>query len=131
MGILGFISNRFCLIVRARASTPDGADAVRQLRNLCVDAEGPAAPFTKTPRGAMLVALISVVVRNVGLQDKVGALRALSLLKANDDALRRAARAGASRRWRKGCGTKTARDGRARTRRERWARWRARRTCAR
>ena len=83
------------LVQRARASTPDGADAVRQLRNLCVDAEGPAAPFTKTPRGAMLVALISVVVRNVGLQDKVGALRALSLLKANDDALRRAARAGA------------------------------------
>ena len=32
--------------------------------------------------------------RNVGLHDKVGALRALQLLKANDEALRRLARAG-------------------------------------
>ena len=68
---------------------------MRQLRNLCVDAEGPAAPFTKTPRGAALVALISVVTRCVGTRDRVGALRALSLLRANDDALRSAARAGA------------------------------------
>lgn len=69
-------------------------DAVRALRRLAVDAEGPGAPFTKTPRGMQLLRLISVVVRNVGLSDKVGALRALQLLKANDEALRRLAAAG-------------------------------------
>jgi len=69
-------------------------DAVRALRRLAVDAEGPGAPFTKTPRGMQLLRLISVVVRNVGLSDKVGALRALQILKANDEALRRLGAAG-------------------------------------
>ena len=69
-------------------------DAVRALRRLAVDAEGPGAPFTKTPRGTQLYRLISVVVRNVGLSDKVGALRAMQLLKANDEATRRLAAAG-------------------------------------
>ena len=63
------------------------ARAIRRLRELAVDAEGPGAPFTKTPRGLQLLQLISVVVRNVGLNDKVGALKALQLLKANDEAL--------------------------------------------
>jgi hypothetical protein len=68
--------------------------AVRRLRELAVDAEGPGAPFTKTPRGLQLLQLISVVVRNVGLNDKVGALKALQLLKANDEALRALSSAG-------------------------------------
>ena len=70
------------------------AHAVRRLRELAVDAEGPGAPFTKTPRGLQLLQLISVVVRNVGLNDKVGALKALQLLKANDEALRALSSAG-------------------------------------
>ena len=58
--------------------------AVVHLRRLAVRAEGPGAPFTATPRGHQLLRLIHVVVQNVGLEDKVGALTALRLLKADD-----------------------------------------------
>ncbi|CEG00637.1 Armadillo-type fold [Ostreococcus tauri] len=73
-----------------------GTDAlvVRTLRELACEAEGPAVSFTKTTRGSQLLSLISVVVRNVSLNDKVGALRALQLLRCNDSALQRLARAG-------------------------------------
>ena len=57
-------------------------DAVRALRRLAVDAEGPGAPFTKTPRGMQLLRLISVVVRNVGLSDKVGGARSVANIKS-------------------------------------------------
>ena len=84
---------------RSSAASSDDDDAraraIRRLRELAVDAEGPGAPFTKTPRGLQLLQLISVVVRNVGLNDKVGALKALQLLKANDEALRALSSAGA------------------------------------
>ena len=46
-----------------------------------MNAEGPGAPFTATRRGQQLLKLIHIVVQNVGLSDKVGALTALRLLK--------------------------------------------------
>ena len=55
-------------------------DAIRPY--LAVNAEGPGAPFTATHRGQQLLKLIHIVVQNVGLSDKVGALTALRLLKA-------------------------------------------------
>ena len=58
--------------------------AVVHLRRLAVRAEGPGAPYTAPPRGHQLLRLIHVVVQNVGLEDKVGALTALRLLKADD-----------------------------------------------
>lgn len=64
-------------------------DACSHLRDLAVAAEGPGAPFTATHRGQQLLRLIHVVVQNVGLEDKVGALTALRLLKADDTLLQK------------------------------------------
>ena len=63
--------------------------ACLNLRDLAVAAEGPGAPFTATHRGQQLLRLIHVVVQNVGLEDKVGALTALRLLKADDTLLQK------------------------------------------
>ena len=65
-----------------------------RLRHLAVAAEGPGAPFTATHRGQQLLRLIHIVVQNVGLEDKVGALTALRLLKADDTLLQKLLKAG-------------------------------------
>ena len=73
-----------------RGGDPESTrSACVKLRDLAVAAEGPGAPFTATARGQQLLRLIHVVVQNVGLEDKVGALTALRLLKADDTLLQR------------------------------------------
>ena len=73
-----------------RGGNPDAVrSACAKLRDLAVAAEGPGAPFTATRRGQQLLRLLHIVVQNVGLEDKVGALTALRLLKADDTLLQR------------------------------------------
>ena len=73
-----------------RGGDPESTrSACVKLRDLAVAAEGPGAPFTATARGQQLLRLIHIVVQNVGLEDKVGALTALRLLKADDTLLQR------------------------------------------
>ena len=73
-----------------RGGDPESTrSACVKLRDLAVAAEGPGAPFTATRRGQQLLRLIHIVVQNVGLEDKVGALTALRLLKADDTLLQR------------------------------------------
>ena len=73
-----------------RGGDPDAVrSACAKLRDLAVAAEGPGAPFTATRRGQQLLRLLHIVVQNVGLEDKVGALTALRLLKADDTLLQR------------------------------------------
>ena len=68
--------------------------AAIEISRLAVAAEGPGAPFTATHRGQQLLRLIHIVVQNVGLEDKVGALTALRLLKADDTLLQKLLKAG-------------------------------------
>lgn len=68
--------------------------AAIDISRLAVAAEGPGAPFTATHRGQQLLRLIHIVVQNVGLEDKVGALTALRLLKADDTLLQKLLKAG-------------------------------------
>jgi hypothetical protein len=73
-----------------RGGDPESTrSACVKLRDLAVAAEGPGAPFTATRRGQQLLRLIHIVVQNVGLEDKVGALTALRLLKADDTLLQK------------------------------------------
>ena len=59
-----------------------------KLRDLAVAAEARARRSRPGP-GPALLRLIHIVVQNVGLEDKVGALTALRLLKADDTLLQR------------------------------------------
>ena len=74
--------------------TPSVHAAAIEISRLAVAAEGPGAPFTATHRGQQLLRLIHIVVQNVGLEDKVGALTALRLLKADDTLLQKLLKAG-------------------------------------
>ena len=74
--------------------TPSVRAAAIEISRLAVAAEGPGAPFTATHRGQQLLRLIHIVVQNVGLEDKVGALTALRLLKADDTLLQKLLKAG-------------------------------------
>ena len=73
---------------------PSAHAAAIEISRLAVAAEGPGAPFTATHRGQQLLRLIHIVVQNVGLEDKVGALTALRLLKADDTLLQKLLKAG-------------------------------------
>jgi hypothetical protein len=73
---------------------PSAYAAAIEISRLAVAAEGPGAPFTATHRGQQLLRLIHIVVQNVGLEDKVGALTALRLLKADDTLLQKLLKAG-------------------------------------
>ena len=87
------LSSRLAADLRGGDPVATHAAAVR-LRRLAVAAEGPGAPFTATRRGQQLLRLIHIVVQNVGLEDKVGALTALRLLKADDTLLQKLLKAG-------------------------------------
>ena len=73
---------------------PSAYAAAIEISRLAVAAEGPGAPFTATHRGQQLLRLIHIVVQHVGLEDKVGALTALRLLKADDTLLQKLLKAG-------------------------------------